>query len=246
MAIGVNQSFGSSGAVPGMSIEDLATPVVVVDLDWMERNITEFPGRITRHGVKFRPHIKTCKIPEIGLRMAAASNAPGIACAKVSEAEIFEAAGARDIVIAYPVVGVEKWDRIADLATRAHMTVNFDSAEAAQGVAAAARARDVTVGLQMEIDTGFHRCGVAVADLDAAARLAEFAVQQPGVDFQGITTHRQIFYEGVTDIPTAGHDEGEIMVRAGRPAAGQGNPHPGGLGRGDDRWGSLRRGPRGH
>ena len=212
MAIGVNQSFGSSGAVPGMSIEDLATPVVLVDLDRMERNISEFPKRITRHGVKFRPHIKTCKIPEIGLRMAAAANAPGIACAKVSEAEVFEAAGARDIVIAYPVVGEEKWDRIADLATRAHMTVNFDSVEAAQGVAAAALARGVTVGLQMEIDTGFHRCGVQVADVDSAARLAELAVQQPGVDFQGITTHRQIFYEGVTDIPTAGHDEGEIMV----------------------------------
>lgn len=212
MAITVKQSFGSSGAVPGLPIEELATPVVLVDLDRMERNMAEFPKRITRHGVKFRPHIKTSKVPEIGLRMAAAANAPGIACAKVSEAEVFEAAGARDIVIAYPVVGVEKWDRIADLATRARMTVNFDSVEAAHGVAAAALARGVTVGLQMEIDTGFHRCGVPVADLDAAARLAEFAVQRPGVEFEGITTHRQIFYEGATDIPTAGHDEGVLMV----------------------------------
>src|SRR5258708_6720211 len=94
----------------GSLIYDLDTPATLIDLDRMEKNIRQWQAHADRCGVKFRPHIKTHKIPEIA-RMQLTSGARGIVCAKVSEAEPFAAAGIADICIAYPVVGIQKWER---------------------------------------------------------------------------------------------------------------------------------------
>jgi D-serine deaminase-like pyridoxal phosphate-dependent protein len=205
--------IGSTGAQPGMRIQDLRTPCLLLDLDRLDRTIVDFPARITRHGVKFRPHMKTCKNIELALRLQAAAGAAGLAFAKVSEVEAFADSGLRDAVIAYPVAGVEKWARVADLARRGiRMTVNFDSEVSARGLSEAATAAGVTIHLQMEINTGMNRCGLWHEDLDGITRLAAFARSLPGVEFEGITTHRQVFYEGVTTIPEAGHSEGALLV----------------------------------
>ena len=50
---------------PGSSIYDLDTPATLIDLDRMESNIRQWQAIADRHQVKFRPHIKTHKIPEI-------------------------------------------------------------------------------------------------------------------------------------------------------------------------------------
>jgi hypothetical protein len=96
---------------PGSSIYDLDTPVTLIDLDSMENNIRQWQSVADRCHVKFRPHIKTHKIPEIAL-MQIAAGARGIVSAKVSEAEPFAAAGIEDICIAYPVFGAQKWQRL--------------------------------------------------------------------------------------------------------------------------------------
>src|SRR5712692_11512848 len=99
----------------GTLVDALDTPCLVVDLDRMERNLRDWQGDMERSKIKLRPHIKTHKVPEIALQQMELG-AVGIACAKVTEAEPFVAAGCRDVVIAYPVVGHDKWERIARLA----------------------------------------------------------------------------------------------------------------------------------
>jgi D-serine deaminase-like pyridoxal phosphate-dependent protein len=205
--------IGSSGAVPGMRIGEIRTPCLLLDLDRLERTMVEFPARVTRHGVTFRPHVKTCKNTEIGRLLQEAAGSPGIAVAKVAEAEVFAAAGFRDIVVAYPVVGEEKWARIANLARQgARMTVNFDNEIAARGISKAATAAGTLIHLQMEINAGMNRCGLWYEDIEGIARLARYAGGLPGLDFEGITTHRQVFYDGVTTVPEAGHSEGRLMT----------------------------------
>ena len=98
------------------TVNELETPSVLINLDLMERNIIVMQSRTAMSwAFSFRPHIKTHKIPDIARRQVEAG-AVGIACQKVSEAEVFAAAGFRDIQIPYNILGRRKTRRLATLA----------------------------------------------------------------------------------------------------------------------------------
>lgn len=197
----------------GQRVETLPTPCLVVDLPRLETNIERWQHAIDAQGKRLRPHIKTHKSPEMALLQTRAG-AAGIAVAKVAEAEVFAAHGFDDIVVAYPVFGEEKWARLAELARTTRITVNTDSAEAARGLSAAADAAGVVLGVQIEIDSGFHRCGVPAEDVDELERLARLVLSLPGLDFDGITTHRGVFFDGAgaISIDGAGRAEGRVVA----------------------------------
>lgn len=194
----------------GTAVQDLDTPVQVVDLDKIEANIIGMQAAVMAAGARLRPHIKTHKIPEIA-RMQEAAGAHGIAVAKVAEAEVFADAGFTDIAVAYPVAGAEKWRRLAALAKRCRVTVNVDSEVAARGLNVAATAVGSTILVQIDIDTGFHRCGVQPEDAEALCRVV---MGLPGLELDGITTHRSAFFPDNRGRPSdeLGREEGEIMV----------------------------------
>jgi len=202
-----------TGAETGQRIEDIPTPSLVVDLDRMERNLASWQAMAARNGKKLRPHIKTHKIPEIALQQESLG-ACGIAAAKPTEAEVFYDAGCRNIVLAYPSVGVDKWARMARMAHDARVTVNVDSELEARGLSAAAVAEGVTLRLQVEVDTGLHRVGFDPADYDGIAAFARLIASLPGVEFEGLTTHRGKFGERLNAMTNddAGHEEGQLLV----------------------------------
>src|SRR2546429_6481311 len=107
------QEAGSIRVTVGDRIEDLDTPLILADLDQMERNIADWQSWMDARGVKFRVHIKTHKVPEIALQQLAAG-ARGICCAKVSEAEPFAAAGIDDIALPDPILREGQWARGAE------------------------------------------------------------------------------------------------------------------------------------
>jgi D-serine deaminase-like pyridoxal phosphate-dependent protein len=203
---------GSPRVHIGDRVTDLDTPLILADLDRMERNIRNWQAWMDDHGTKFRVHIKTHKVPEIAL-MQMAAGARGIVCAKISEAEPFAAAGIADICIAYPVLGGQKWARIAELAARGvRMTVNCDSELAACQASEAATAAGVTLLLQIDTDSGMRRGGIPVGDVDEVEQLARFIDAQPGLEFDGITTHRSYFFEGKRSREEEGHTEGRLLA----------------------------------
>ena len=61
---------------------DLDTPAVLIDIPTMQRNIARMQAYCDRHGLAFRPHIKTHKIPAIA-RIQREAGAVGIACQKL-------------------------------------------------------------------------------------------------------------------------------------------------------------------
>ena len=196
----------------GEAVGNLDTPSILCDLDRLERNIADWQALMDRHQVSFRPHIKTHKIPDIA-RMQVAAGARGIICAKPSEAEPFVAAGIDDVCIAYPVLGPQKWRRIAAIAARGvKLTVNCDNQTAVRQASEAATAADVTVNLQIDVDSGMHRGGIPMTEIGEIERLARTIVGLPGVEFDGLTTHRGIWYEGAPGPEDAGHDEGLLLV----------------------------------
>jgi D-serine deaminase-like pyridoxal phosphate-dependent protein len=202
-----------STARPGQRVDELDTPVLLVDLDRMERNITRWQKLADDAGVDLRVHVKTHKIPAIALRQLAAG-ACGIVCAKVAEAEVFVEGGCDDIVIAYPVFGEAKWRRLAELARRARIGVNVDSVEAVSGISAAARSAGVTIELYLDVDTGMHRGGVDHRSIDELASLCTSVAEAPGVELTGVTTHRQLAYANAADLAPddAGRDEAHALV----------------------------------
>jgi len=169
-----------------MTVDELDTPVVLCDLDALDRNLAAMPARCRELGIPFRAHTKSHKIPELAHRQIA-SGASGLCCQKLGDAEVMVAAGLTDILIPFNLVGQPKLERLTRLARRARMTVSVDSEEVAQGIARQARADGVTVGVLIELDTGGRRCGV---QSPAAARdLARTLVRLPGIDFQGLMTY---------------------------------------------------------
>lgn len=203
---------GSPRVRIGDRVADLDTPLILADLDRMERNIRDWQAWMDGHAVKFRVHIKTHKVPEIA-QMQLSAGARGIICAKVSEAEPFAAAGINDICIAYPVLGTQKWSRITELAARGvRMTVNCDNELAVRQASAAATAAGVSLHLQVDTDSGMHRGGIPIGDVDAVERLARFITAQPGLEFDGLTTHRSYFFEGKRSREEEGHTEGQMLV----------------------------------
>ncbi|MGE5559528.1 MAG: alanine racemase [Chloroflexota bacterium] len=165
----------------------METPRVIVDLDQVERNIRDMADLAKRHGKRLRPMIKTHKSPEI-LAMQMAAGAVGIMAAKVGEVEALAPYGVRDAVLAYPIVGEEKIDRIkalVDLGVK--VTVSFDNAEHATWLASRLQARGLVLPAMVIVDTGVRRIGVPAGSpaADLAVRIAGLA----GLEFVGFGAH---------------------------------------------------------
>ena len=168
-----------------MHISDLETPAVVVDLDVLAANLNRLSQYSQQHGLKLRPHTKTHKIPEIA-RMQIASGCSGITVAKSTEAQVMAAGGLDDILIAYPVFGAPKAQRLAALARSHKISVSVDSFEAAEGLSQAAVAVSSTIHILVEVDVGARRSGVTPEAAPALiARIARLA----GLHFAGITIY---------------------------------------------------------
>ena len=88
-------------------IASLETPVPVIDLDIVERNLVRMQDYARAHGLALRPHIKTHKLPYFAKRQVELG-AIGITCQKLGEAEVMAEAGLDDILISYPLIGAAK------------------------------------------------------------------------------------------------------------------------------------------
>ena len=149
-----------------VSVAQLDTPCLIVDLNVFERNVRVCMDRLS--SVRVRPHLKTAKSPEVARRLLAAG-AAGICVAKVTEAEVMLADGIDDVLITTELVGPTKAARLADLMKRwpeARVCVVVDSWEGASALdAAVPRAVDTLI----DVNVGQDRCGVIPADARALA-----------------------------------------------------------------------------
>jgi D-serine deaminase-like pyridoxal phosphate-dependent protein len=144
-----------------MNVYDLETPSVLIDLDRMEANIRRMQARCNDLGLAFRPHIKTHKIPDIA-KMQIEAGAVGIACQKVSEAQVFVDAGINNIQIPYNIIGSKKTARLADMALYNRITVSADSDECIAGLSEAATANDMMLRVLVDLVTDIQRTGAPV------------------------------------------------------------------------------------
>ena len=169
-----------------MNIDELDTPVAIVDLDRLDTNIKRLQSYLDEHYIQNRPHIKTHKIPQIA-QMQLDAGAVGITCQKLGEAEVMARAGIRDIFIPYNIIGSKKLDRLMALAKAAEISVTADSQYTVDGLSGAANQAGIELSVLVEFDTGAQRCGVQTPE--QAVELAQAIERLPGLKFGGLMTY---------------------------------------------------------
>jgi D-serine deaminase-like pyridoxal phosphate-dependent protein len=170
-----------------MTIHELDTPALLIDLDVMERNLARIADYCASSKLRLRPHTKTHKSIGIAKRQLELG-AAGLSIAKPGEAEVMLGAEPRDLFLVYPVVGERKVERLVEVARKTNLTVAFDSVAAAEPLARAADRAGVRIGVLAEVDVGLGRVGVAP---DKAVDLVQALKRLPAFDWRGIS-----FYPG--------------------------------------------------
>jgi D-serine deaminase-like pyridoxal phosphate-dependent protein len=171
---------------PAYTLSDVSavfSPALVLYPELIRRNIARAvemaggPGRL-------RPHVKTHKTREI-VRMQLDAGVTKHKCATVAEAEMLAAAGAPDVLIAYPLVG-PNLGRLVALIRKfpgTAFSVPIDHPDATKALSDAVAAAGLTVGVVLDLDVGQHRTGIAVGD--AALSLYTTAAKLPGLRPEG-------------------------------------------------------------
>lgn len=167
----------------GCPKESLDTPALWVDLDVLDENIRLLMANFSAAGVNWRPHTKGVKVPAIAQKLVEAG-AIGVTCAKLGEAEVMVAGGLRYILIANQAVGAQKYRRLAALQRHADVKIAVDSTATLAGLAAAAQAAAVEIGVVVEVNVGMNRAGVAPGQ--PAVELAQAVQQQAGLRLAGL------------------------------------------------------------
>ena len=170
----------------GRPVTALDTPVLLVDLDVLERNIRHMKRVIVDEaGVRWRPHTKGMKTPALA-HLLQRHGARGITCAKLAEAEVMAYAGIDDVLIANQVVGPQKAERLACLQGFARVMSCVDGEVNAEELGAAARAHGTAIPVLVEVDVGMNRAGTLPGEPTVA--LAEKVDQVKGLDLKGLMT----------------------------------------------------------
>lgn len=174
------------------SIASLDTPVAIVDVSRMQRNIQRMQQRMDTLGVRLRPHIKTSKcLPVIKAQIAA--GASGVTVSTLKEAEHCFAEGISDIFYAVAIAPGKLAQALTLRRKGCRLSVLTDSVIGAQAIVSFGQQNDERFEVWIEIDCDGHRSGLTVEDnalIDVARVLSE-----GGMQLRGVMTHAGSSYE---------------------------------------------------
>jgi D-serine deaminase-like pyridoxal phosphate-dependent protein len=170
----------------GMTLDEVDTPALIIDLDAFERNLRRLADRVAGSGVRLRAHAKTHKCPVIALKQIELG-AVGVCVQKVSEAEAMIYGGVRDVLVTNEVVGRQKLRRLMGLAGMARLGVCADDPAQLADLEAAAAEAGTAIRVYVEVNMGGNRCGVEPGEpaLDLARRIGDL----PHLTFGGLQAY---------------------------------------------------------
>jgi D-serine deaminase-like pyridoxal phosphate-dependent protein len=204
----------------GTYIEQLETPVPVVDLDRLAVNLDRMAAYTTLHGLQLRPHVKTHKSPRIAAEQLQ-RGAIGLTVATLREAEVMSEV-CNDLLIAYPPIGAARLERMVRLPSDVKLTVAVDGPAGISALAVAAKLSRREIGVYVEADLGMHRVGVQ--GMEEAVALARHITETPPLKFAGMMFYPGHIREHVRDMaPSLERLSGQVsqycnaLVDAGLP-----------------------------
>ncbi len=170
----------------GQNLGDLQTPVPIIDVDVVTRNVLRWHKHCDAEGLANRPHIKTHKIAGLA-RFQIASGASGITVQKLGEAEVMADAGITDMLLTFNIIGKPKLARLVPLLRRTSLSVVADHEGMLPGLSGAAEQAHRPLHVLVECDTGAGRNGVQTPA--AAAELATRIADYSNLRFAGLMTY---------------------------------------------------------
>ncbi len=186
-------------------LDQLETPVPIVDLDRLAHNLDRMAAYATLHGLRLRPHVKTHKSPRIAaeqLRLGAV----GLTCATLREAEVMSEV-CNDLLVAYPPVGAARLERLARLPADVRLTVAADDIHSLDALGVAAMLGGRVIDVMIEADLGMHRVGVTSPQ--QAAAMALHLDRSSSLRLAGLQ-----FYPG--HIRSHVHEQADALAQLGR------------------------------
>jgi D-threonine aldolase len=132
---------------------------------------------------RLRPHVKTHKTREI-VAMKMRLGILKFKCATIAEAEMAAQAGAKDVMLAYPVVGpdIERFITLIQDYPSTTFEAMVDNEAMAERLSEAALTRGSRVEVLIDIDPGLHRTGVPVGEaaIDLYKKISSLKGLRPG------------------------------------------------------------------
>jgi 3-hydroxy-D-aspartate aldolase len=142
--------------------EEIPSPALLVYPERVQENIRRMiamAGGVER----LRPHMKTHKLPEV-IRLEMAQGITKFKCATIAEAEMVASCEAPDVLLAYQPVGpnVRRLVQLAKQFPKTKFSTIADDVNAIRALSSAASEGRLTLDVLLDIDSGMHRCGVAI------------------------------------------------------------------------------------
>ncbi len=200
----------------GVHISELTTPSAVIDAEVLDRNCRTMSERMTRLGVRLRPHVKSHKCVEIARKQVKGHDA-GVTVSTLPEARAMAAGGLVDITWAVPIPHPRIPEAVAlhrELSRRGgRLQILVDHQVSVDALEAEARRRDARVPVLLKVDCGYGRAGVDPHGEDGP-RLAHRIHQSPELSLRGVLTHGGHSYDARSraEIATVAAQERDAVV----------------------------------
>jgi D-serine deaminase-like pyridoxal phosphate-dependent protein len=161
-------------------VDQVLTPALVMYPDVIASNIERTLHLLGGDADRWRVHIKTAKLG-FTLRMLVERGVRNFKCATTLELLVACQSGARDVLLAYPVMGANarRAREIAQQFPNVRISVLAENDEQVR------QWRGSPVGVFLDINPGMNRTGIEESRSDKIVALAG-AIADPGLEFRGL------------------------------------------------------------
>jgi Predicted amino acid aldolase or racemase len=165
-------------------LQQIRKPTLLLDEEKARKNLKCMAEKTAAQGIRFRPHFKTHQSAQIGEWFREAGVA-AITVSSLSMASYFADHGWRDILVAFPV-NLREIETMRALSARVRLGLLVESMES---VTALGENLALPVDIWIKIDTGLHRAGLDVSDVEAMLAVVAEMRRYPGLNLRGLLTH---------------------------------------------------------
>ncbi len=193
---------------------NISTPALVADKSRLDANLLTMQQHADRYGIQLRPHCKTHK-SVLFARWQSDLGAVGLTVAKLSEAEVFADEGFDDIFVANQITQKIKAPLLNRLNRAIRLTVGIDHPAQIALLEKMLETESPPLNVRIEIDSGFHRCGV-LPESERLLSLARAVARSPRLILEGLFTHAGHAYNAANpeQIKQIAHQEARSVRRA--------------------------------
>ncbi len=187
-------------------IGGLMTPALAIYADVVDANIAA-TVRLTGSAERWRPHIKTAKLG-FTIRRLIEHGITNLKCATTLELLTACEAGAKDVCVAYPMIGsaAVRVRQIAEQFPAVAVSALVENGAQVQAW------RESRVGLFLDLNPGMDRTGIDPRRRDDIVALAR-AVRNAGLRFRGLHWYEGHHHEPLAERMTAAHRGYDKLMR---------------------------------